>query len=231
MFAHINTQSLERILHMIQLYSDSRCPFSHRVRIILNEKDMDFKILDVNINSRQDLMQLNPYNETPVLVDDIDKNNKKRDLILIDTNIISEYIDERFPHPQLMPIEPSEKARMRMAIHKLDRDLFQHVRYLDINLQSKDAKIKKELDKSRKMISSMLDEISNLFASNKKMEYFASAGFSLLDVSLLPVLWRLSYYEIEVKKTWAAMMKYAEVQFDRPSFHASLTAAERSMKQ
>lgn len=216
---------------MIQLYSDSRCPFSHRVRIILNEKDMDFKILDVNINSRQDLMQLNPYNETPVLVDDIDKNNKKRDLVLIDTNIISEYIDERFPHPQLMPIEPSEKARMRMAIHKLDRDLFQHVRHLDTNLNSKDAKIKKELEKSRKMISSMLDEIADLFANNKKMEFFAGNSFSLLDVSLLPILWRLSYYEIEVKKTWAAMMKYAEVQFDRPSFLTSLTAAERSMKQ
>ena len=129
---------------MIQLYSDSRCPFSHRVRIILNEKDMDFKILDVNINARQDLMQLNPYNETPVLVDDIDKNNRKRDLVLIDTNIMSEYIDERFPHPQLMPIEPAEKARMRMKIHWLDRQLFQHVRLLDTNLNSKDAKMKKE---------------------------------------------------------------------------------------
>lgn len=216
---------------MIQLYSDSRCPFSHRIRIILNEKDMDFKILDVNINARQDLMQLTPYNETPVLVDDIDKNNKKRDLILTDTNIIAEYIDERFPHPQLMPIEPSEKARMRMAIHKLEHDLFQHIRFLDNNLATKEAKIKKELDKIRKLISSCLDEIAELFANNKKMEFFASSSFSLLDVSLLPILWRLSYYEIEVKKTWGAMMKYAESQFDRPSFLASLTAVERSMKQ
>ena len=216
---------------MIQLYSDSRCPFSHRIRIILNEKDMDFKILDVNINARQDLMQLTPYNETPVLVDDIDKNNKKRDLILTDTNIIAEYIDERFPHPQLMPIEPSEKARMRMAIYKLERDLFHHIRFLDNNIASKETKTKKELEKTRKLISSSLDEIAELFANNKKMEFFASSSFSLLDVSLLPVLWRLSYYEIEVKKTWAAMMKYAESQFDRPSFLASLTAVERSMKQ
>lgn len=216
---------------MIQLYSDSRCPFSHRIRIILNEKDMDFKILDVNINARQDLMQLTPYNETPVLVDDIDKNNKKRDLILTDTNIIAEYIDERFPHPQLMPIEPSEKARMRMAIYKLERDLFNHIRFLDNNIASKETKTKKELEKTRKLISSSLDEIAELFANNKKMEFFASSSFSLLDVSLLPVLWRLSYYEIEVKKTWAAMMKYAESQFDRPSFLASLTAVERSMKQ
>lgn len=215
---------------MIKLYSDSRCPFSHRVRIILNEKEMDFNVIDVNINSRQDLMQLNPYNETPVVVDDIDKNNKKRDLILIDTNIITEYIDERFPHPQLMPIEPAEKARMRMAMHKLDRELFQHVRFLDVNFSSKDAKIKKELDRVRKLISSMLDEIGSLFADNKKMDFFANTTFTLLDASLLPVLWRLSYYEIEEKKTWAAMMKYAKTQFERPSFVASLTAAERSMR-
>lgn len=216
---------------MIQLYSDSRCPFSHRVRIILNEKEMDFKIIDVNINSRQDLMQLNPYNETPVLVDDIDKNNKKRDLILLDTNIVSEYIDERFPHPQLMPIEPAEKARMRMAMHKLDRDLFQHIRFLENNLNTKDVKIKKELDRSKKLISTCLEEIAGVFSTNKKMDFFASTSFTLLDASLLPILWRLSYYEIEVKKTWNNMMKYAEMQFNRPSFLASLTAAERSMKQ
>ena len=66
---------------MIHLYSDSRCPFSHRARIILNKKDMDFKILDVNISLRQDFTSLTPYNETPVLVDDIDKNNKKKELV------------------------------------------------------------------------------------------------------------------------------------------------------
>ncbi|TXI91175.1 MAG: hypothetical protein E6Q33_10950 [Neisseriales bacterium] len=215
---------------MIHLYSDSRCAFSHRVRIVLHEKDMDFKIIDATVN-RDDLMQLTPYNETPVLVDDIDKNNKKRDLILLDTNIVSEYIDERFPHPQLMPIEPAEKARMRMALHKLDRELFQHIRYLDSNIQNKDPKIKKDVERIKKQISNSLDEIAMVFANNKKMEYFGSSQFTLLDASLLPILWRLSYYEIEVKKTWANMMKYAETQFNRPSFLASLTAVERSMKQ
>lgn len=191
---------------------------------------MDFKIIDATVN-RDDLMQLTPYNETPVLVDDIDKNNKKRDLILLDTNIVSEYIDERFPHPQLMPIEPAEKARMRMALHKLDRELFQHIRFLDANVQSKDPKIKKDIDKIKKQISNSLDEIATVFANNKKMEYFGSNQFTLLDASLLPILWRLNHYEIEVKKTWVNMMKYAEIQFNRPSFLASLTAAERSMKQ
>ena len=117
---------------MIHLYSDSRCPFSHCARIVLCMKDMDFKINDVHIGTRQDLMLLNPYNETPVLVDDIDKN--KKDLVLIDTSIICEYIDERFPHPQLMPIEPAEKARLRMLIFNFDRELFAHLRTLDNNL-------------------------------------------------------------------------------------------------
>ncbi len=216
---------------MIQLYSDAKCPFSHRIRIILNEKEMDFKINDINVNNREDLVHLNPYNETPVLVDDIDKNNKKKDLILIDTNIIAEYIDERFPHPQMMPIEPAEKARMRMAIYKLDKELFIHVKYLEENIANKDAKIKKEVEKAKKFISSMLDEIAGVFAANKKMEYFASGSFSLLDASLLPILWRLSYYEIEEKKTWVALMKYAETQYNRKSFLDSLTATERSMKQ
>ncbi|MEN9945940.1 MAG: hypothetical protein RLZZ293_326 [Pseudomonadota bacterium] len=215
---------------MIQLYSESRCPFSHRIRIILNEKEMDFKIIDAN-NNRQDLMLLNPYNETPILVDDIDKNDKKRDLKLTETNIIAEYIDERFPHPQLMPIEPAEKARMRMAMYNLERELFIPLRYLDTNLTVKDSKVKKEVDKRRKEISNYLDtKIAPIF-NNKKMVYFASETFTLLDASLLPLLWRLAYYEIEVKKTWSEMMRYAEKQFERKSFKESLTAAERSMKQ
>ena len=185
---------------MINLYSDSRCPFSHRARIVLNKKDMDFKIIDVNINLRQDLMILNPYNETPVLVDDIDKNNKKKDLVLLDTNIICEYIDERFPHPQLMPIEPSERARLRMLMHHFERELFTHVRYLDNNLNN--PKTKKDLDKTRKAISAVLDNLSQVFLNNA--QYVFGNSFSLLDAAILPLIWRLNYYQIDTKKSWNA---------------------------
>ncbi len=215
---------------MIHLYSDSRCPFSHMVRIILHIKDMDFKIIDVNINQRSDLMQINPYNETPVLLDDIDKNNKKKDLILLDTNIICEYIDERFPHPQLMPIEPAEKARMRMFMNHFNRELFKQVRFLDSNLNTKDSKIKKELEKTKKLITSHLDSIAVAFSENKKMEYLFGSSFTLLDAALLPLLWRLKFYELETKKSWSNMMKYAETQFSSESFVNSLTPAERNMK-
>lgn len=216
---------------MINLYSDSRCPFSHRARIILNKKDMDFKIIDVNIGQRQDLMTLNPYNETPVLVDDIDKNNKKKDLILIDPNIICEYIDERFPHPQLMPIEPSEKARLRMLIFHFDKDIFQHLRFLDSNFKTRDVKLKKEVDKAKQQIIAGLDSIANVFSTNKKSEFLFGNSFTLLDASVLPLLWRLEFYEIPVKSSWSGMIKYAENFFNTNEFMASLTPAERGMRK
>lgn len=215
---------------MIHLYSDSRCPFSHRARIVLNYKDMDFKIIDVDINLRQDLMLLNPYNETPVLVDDIDKNNKKKDLVLLTPDIICEYIDERFPHPQLMPIEPAEKARLRMMMSHMDRELFEHVRYLDTNLNIKDSKIKKEVEKARKKINESLDSIANVFTVNKKAEFLFGHSFSLLDAAVLPLLWRLEYYHISVKPAWNGLLKYAERLFNTQEFLNSLTPAERGMK-
>ncbi len=215
---------------MIHLYSDSRCPFSHRARIVLSIKDMDFRIIDVNISLRQDLMTLNPYNETPVLVDDIDKNNKKKDLILIETNIICEYIDERFPHPQLMPIEPAEKARLRMLMYHFDRELFQHLRVLDNGIQNKDIKNKKDLERVKKQIIVGLDNIAQVFIVNKKAEFLFGNSFTLLDAAILPLLWRLNYYEIEIKPTWQGMMKYAGARFATPEFEQSLSPAERGMR-
>lgn len=211
---------------MIHLYSDSRCPFSHRARIVLNKKDMDFKVIDVNINLRQDLMVLNPYNETPVLVDDIDKNNKKKDLVLLDANIICEYIDERFPHPQLMPIEPSEKARLRMLTHHFERELFVHVKDMEKNLGN--TKAKKDLEKSRKAISAVLDNLAPVFAN--KAQYVFGNTFTILDAAILPLLWRLNYYEIETKKSWDGLLRYAKAIFDTPEFALSLTPAERGMR-
>lgn len=211
---------------MIHLYSEARCPFSHRVRVILYRKDMDFKIIDVNMH-RQDLMTLNPYNETPVLVDDIDKNNRKKDLILVDTNIICEYIDERFPHPQLMPIEPTEKARLRMIVNHFDRELLHHVRFVHKHLNSKDKK--KDVEQSRKIVTAGLDSVAAAFISNKKAEHLFANNFSLLDASVLPLLWRLDYYKIPSKAAWNDMHRYAKRSFQHPAFIASLTPAERGM--
>jgi RNA polymerase-associated protein len=190
---------------------------------------MDFKIIDVNINLRQDLMVLNPYNETPVLLDDIDKNNKKKDLVLLDTNIICEYIDERFPHPQLMPIEPAEKARLRMLMSHFEDELFVHVRQLE-RMQGS-TKNKKEQEKLKKIISHVLDNISQVFVNDKKAEYIFGNSFTILDATILPLLWRLNHYEILTKPQWAGMLKYAHRLFATSQFMSSLTPAERSMRE
>src|ERR1700681_3812268 len=109
---------------MMTLYSGITDPFSHRCRIVLYEKGMDFEIIDVDLmNKPQDRAVMNPYNRTPVLVE--------RDLILYESNIINEYIDERFPHPQLMPADPVMRARARLILYRMENEIFNHVAVLE----------------------------------------------------------------------------------------------------
>ena len=102
------------------LYSGSTCPFSHRCRFLLFEKGMDFDVVDVDVNNiPPDIVTMNPYGEVPVLAE--------RDFVLYEANIICEYLDERFPHPQLMPSEPVVRARVRLLMFNFERELFRHV--------------------------------------------------------------------------------------------------------
>ena len=130
-----------------------------------------------------------------------------------------------------MPIEPAEKARLRMLMHRLDRDLFQHLRTLESCLKIKDSKNKKEAEKVKKLIIAGLDSVASVFAVNKKAEYLFGNTFTLLDASILPLIWRLKYYEISTKPEWDGMMRYARKFFGTPEFAASLTPAERGMPQ
>ena len=109
---------------MMTLYSGTTCPFSQRCRNVLYEKGMDFQIVDVDLHNKpEDLAVMNPYNQVPVLVE--------RDLILYESNIINEYIDDRFPHPQLMPADPVMRARARLFLFRFERELFSHVETLE----------------------------------------------------------------------------------------------------
>ena len=102
---------------MMTLYSTATCPFSHRCRIVLHEKDMDFQVIDVDPHNKpEDLAVISPYGRVPVLIE--------RDLVLYESNIINEYIDDRFPHPQLMPAEPVMRARARLLLHRFEQELF-----------------------------------------------------------------------------------------------------------
>ena len=201
---------------MMKLYSGTSCPFSHRCRIVLFEKGMDFEILDVDIHSKpEDLAVMNPYNEVPVLVE--------RDLTLYESNIINEYIDERFPHPQLMPADPVMRARTRLMLFNFERELFIHVKTLEDASTSK-----KDLEKARATIRDSLTQIAPIFS---KQKFMLGEEFSMLDVAIAPLLWRFEHYGIESTKAMAPILKYAERLFSRQAFIDSLTPNEKAMRK
>ena len=201
---------------MMTLYSGTTCPFSHRCRIVLFEKGMDFQINDVDIHDKpEDLAVMNPYNEVPVLVE--------RDLILHEANIINEYIDERFPHPQLMPADPVMRARARLFLFRFEQELFVHVRVLENGASSK-----KDQEKARTAIRDNLTQIAPVFA---KQKFMLGDEFSMLDVAVAPLLWRLEHYGIEFAKPNPNLMKYAERLFSRQAFIDSLTPNEKAMRK
>ena len=201
---------------MMTLYSGITCPFSQRCRFVLYEKGMDFEIKDVDVfNKPEDLALMNPYNQVPVLVE--------RDLILHESNIINEYIDERFPHPQLMPGDPVMRGRGRLVLYRMEKELFSLVQVLE-NPESTN----KEQAKAREAIGNGLTLLAPSFAKNK---YILGDDFSMIDVALSPLLWRLDYYDITLGKSAAPLLKYAERIFQREAFIEALTPAEKAMRR
>jgi RNA polymerase-associated protein len=198
---------------MMNLYSGTTDPFSHRCRIVLFEKGMDFQVIDVDLfNKPEDIAVINPYNRVPVLVD--------RDLVLYESNIINEYIDERFPHPQLMPPDPIMRARARQLLHTMEIELFSHIETLEKNL--------KTADKSRGHVRDRLVELTPIFS---KQKFMLGDDFSMLDVAIAPLLWRLEHYGIELPKSAAPLLKYAERIFSRQGFIDALTPSEKVMRR
>ena len=198
---------------MMNLYSGNTCPFSHRCRIVLYEKGMDFQVIDVDLfNKPEDIAVINPYNRVPVLVE--------RDLILYEPNIINEYIDERFPHPQLMPADPIMRARARQLLMTMEREIFAYIDPLEKNA--------KTADKSRQQIREQLTQMAPVFVKQKHM---LGDEFSMLDVAIAPLLWRLDHYGIDLGKQAAPVMKYAERIFSRQGFIDALTPSEKAMRK
>ena len=201
---------------MMTLYSGITCPFSHRCRFVLFEKGMDFEIKDIDtFNKPEDLAIINPYNQVPVLVE--------RDLILYESNIINEYLDERFPHPQLMPADPVMRGRGRLVLFRLEKELFVHVATLE-----NPAAAAKDQAKAREAIAQGLTMIAPSYAKNK---YVLGDDFSMIDVALAPLLWRLEHYDIKLGKSAAPLLKSAERIFQRPAFAEALTPAEKAMRK
>lgn len=199
---------------MMKLYSGSVDPFSHRCRIVLFEKGMDFEVIDVDLaNKSEDLAVLNPYGNVPVLVE--------RDLVLSEANIINEYIDERFPHPQLMPADPVMRARARLFLYNFEKDLFSHIP----DLESTDEET---VEKARKTVRDNLTQVVPIF---DRQEYLLGDEYSMLDVAITPLLWRLGHYGIQMPNQAAPLLKYAERLFARPLYAEAMTPSEKVMRK
>lgn len=197
---------------VMTLYSEADCPLSHRVRIVLEEKSINADIINVEKNNLpEDLIDLNPYNSVPTLVD--------RDLVLYDSQIIMEYLDERYPHPPLMPVDPVSRARSRMYLHRIELDWY-HV-LGDLN-GSDTAKVAA----ARKTIQDGLTLIAPIFI---KKPFFMSDDFFLIDCSLAPILWRLPHYGIKLPTQAKPVQEYADRLFSRDSFQTSLTEIEKEI--
>ena len=200
---------------MMVLYSGTTCPFSQRCRLVLFEKGMDFEIKDVDLfNKPEDINVMNPYGQVPILVE--------RDLVLYESNIINEYIDERFPHPQLMPADPVMRARTRLFLFNFERELFVHVQTLE---NSNNPKL---IEKAKPAIRDRLVQLAPILLKNK---YMLGEDFSMLDVAIAPLLWRLDHYGIDIPKSAVPLMKYAERIFSRPAFIEALTPSEKVMRR
>lgn len=198
---------------MMRLYSGTTCPYSHRCRIVLYEKGMDFEVIDVDLANRaEDIAVINPYNKVPVLVE--------RDLILFEANIINEYIDERFPHPQLMPPDPVMRGRARLFLHRFEQELYSQVNIIEQG--------GKTADKARAAIRDNLTQLAQILT---KQKFLLADDFSMLDVAIAPLLWRLEHYGIQMGKEAAPLMKYAERLFSRQGFIDALTPSERAMRK
>lgn len=199
---------------VMTLFSRPTDIHSHRTRLVLAEKNINIEISNVpGPDLPEDLMDLNPYHTVPTLVD--------RDLTLYDSRVIIEYLDERFPHPPLMPVDPVTRAQFRLALFRIETDWYTIAEETDI---SADGKLG---TKARKMLRESILQSSELFSARP---YFLSGEFSLVDCTIAPLLWRLPVYGIDLGRDADSIQEYMDRVFARRSFQQSLTELEQEMR-
>lgn len=195
----------------MKLYAGSNCLYGHACRIVLKEKDVDCDVLDPAADPEFDLTELNPYGESPTLID--------RELVLYGDNVITEFLDERLPHPPLMPLDPIGRGRARLLVARLQRDWLNEVKRLLDEGKPLNKKLKKSLWDG-------LLAMSPIFLTQR---YAMGNEFSLVDCYLAPLLWRLSAMDVTLPRQGQAVMDYSERLFERSTFQASLNSLERDM--
>ena len=199
---------------LMTLYTNKLCPSCHRVRVVLSEKGISADMIEIDPNHPQeDLYELNPYGTVPMLVD--------RDLVLYESSVILEYLEERFPHPPLMPVYPVSRARSRLMMLRIDRDWYTLAMKIIKGTEAEQKVARRELYDS-------LLSVAPVFAETA---FFLSEEFSLVDCSLAALLWRLPALGVDLPKVEAkAIIDYANRLFKREAFLASLSDAEREMR-
>lgn len=196
-------------------YSDPADHYSHRVRYVLAEKGVSVEIIDVDPASCPvRLTEVNPYASVPTLVD--------RDLALYEPSVIAEYLEERYPHPPLLPVYPVARANTRLLVHRIQRDWCALVDRITDRRTSDAARTQ-----ARKELRESLTGVSPVFIEKP---FFMSEEISLLDCCLLPILWRLPRLEIELPRAAKPLLDYMETNFAREAFQVSLSAVERGMR-
>ncbi len=199
---------------VMTLFSRPTDIHSHRARLVLAEKNINIEIANVTgPELPEDLMDLNPYHTVPTLVD--------RDLTLYDSRVIIEYLDERFPHPPLMPVDPVTRAQFRLALFRIETDWYSIAEEAEL---SSDGRLG---TKSRKLLRESILQSAELFGARP---FFLSEEFSLVDCTIAPLLWRLPVYGIELGSGAEAIEGYMNRVFARRSFQQSLTELEQEMR-
>jgi len=196
---------------IMSMYSDNDDVYSHQVRIVLAEKGVNVDIMSVkNGNAPDELMAVNPYGTVPTLID--------RELVLYEARIIMEYLDERFPHPPLLPVYPVARAETRKMMHRIEQDWYSLLLRINTN---------DDCESAREQLLESLIGLEPVFSDKP---YFLSDEFSLLDCALAPLLWRLPKMGIEIPEDAKGLDAYMQRLFKRDSFQTSLTDAERQLR-
>jgi RNA polymerase-associated protein len=197
-------------------FSDSTSHYSHRVRIVLAEKGVTVDMIEADAaHPPAELADLNPYNSLPTLVD--------RDLVLYESKVMMEYLDERFPHPPLLPVYPVARAESRLYIHRIEKDWCAMV---DAILHTRSENV---IKKSTKELRESIMGIAPIFAEKP---FFMSEEFTLVDCCIAPILWRLPALGVDIRSTKQTkpLLAYMDALFGRESFQESLSEQEREMR-
>ncbi len=201
-----------RMRNTLTLFSAPDCVVCHRIRLVLAAKGVNYDLVNVDPNHPpEELIELNPYHSVPTLVD--------RDLVLYAASVVSEYLDERYPHPPLMPVDPLSRARLRLVMLRIEHEWVPPIQAIQYGNKT-------QVDEARKKLRALLIDSLPLFKASR---FFLNPEMSLADCAMAPIVWRLPALGITLPKDAQAIEDYGHRIFRSPGFARSLTPEERGL--